>query len=107
MNVRNLGENPTFLELGEFPTRENIRVHVSWSRLGVCQIWSESVKLIRPLRAKKRLSPCTPVQRADLYTISIVVKGLVTESVIRTLQQQDQDRNKSGVEPLPSECMLL
>ena len=84
MNFRNLGEKSKFLELGEFPTCENRTVGASWSRLGVCQIWSESVKLSVCLRMFFCLSPCNPRDRADEYTIYIVVKGLVTESVIRT-----------------------
>jgi len=45
MNFRNLGEKSTFLELGEFPMGQKITFDASWSRLGVCQIWSESVKI--------------------------------------------------------------
>ena len=88
MNFRNLGEKSKFLELGEFPTCENRTVDAPWSRLGVCQIWSESVKLSVCLRMFFCLSPCYPMDRADEYTIYIVVKGLVTESVIRTPLQR-------------------
>ena len=84
MNFRNLGEKSTFLESGEFPMGQKIRFDASWSRLGVCQIWSESVELMGPLRTFFCLSLCRPMDRVDEYTIYIVVKGLVTESVIRT-----------------------
>ena len=84
MNFRNLGKKSKFLELGEFPTCENRTVDAPWSLLGVYQIWSESVKLSVCLRMFFCLSPCNPRDRTDEYTIYIVVKGLVTESVIRT-----------------------
>ena len=99
MNFRNFGKKSTFLELGEFPMVQNIRVDVSWSRLGVCQIWSESVELMGPLRTFFCLSPCRPMGRADGYTIYVVDKGLVTESVIRTpLQQQDVTMRYLGMD---------
>jgi len=37
-----------------------ITFDASWFRLGVCQIWSESVKLTGPLRIFFCLSPCPP-----------------------------------------------
>jgi len=81
MNFRNLGEKSTFLELGEFPTCQKSCVDAPWSPLGVCQIWSESVELFGPLGTFFCLSPCRPIDRVDEYTIYIVVKGRLTESV--------------------------
>ena len=75
------GRKIDFFGVREFPMGQKSYVDASWSRLNVCQIWSASVEEKVLLRTFNCLSLCNPRDRADIYTIYIVVKGRQTESV--------------------------